>query len=186
MKLAREMRMVLRLERWIRERRKVGWLVATRMTMKGMGIRLPTLANEGEGLGVRGWLGYARVLRGKAEELRSKLHCDLRLQMKKQRAGRGERLTRMMEPASVEGGGREGAALTNARRVRRDGAVDSSVIRVAPGEAGGSPGTRAATSGEEVKTRTLEYLKQWMGWGRSYWFHSSEGRKPDQPAGGVL
>ena len=126
------------------------------------------------------------MLRKKAEELRSELHCDLRRQMKKQRAGRGVRLTRMMEPASVEGGDREGAALTNARRMRRDGAVDSSVIRVAPDEAGGSPGTRAATSGEEVKTSTLEYLKQWMGWGRSYWFHGTEGRKPDQPAGGVL
>ena len=73
-RLAQEMRMLLRLERWIREGRKVGWLVATRMTMKGMNIRLPSLANEGEGLGVRGWLGYARVLRKKAEELRSELH----------------------------------------------------------------------------------------------------------------
>ena len=106
--------------------------------------------------------------------------------MKKQRAGRGVRLTRMMEPASEEGGGREGAALTNALRKRRDGAVDSAVIREEEGEAGGPPRVRAATSGEEVKTSTLEYLKQWMGWGRSFWFHSPDGRTPDQPMGGVL
>ena len=45
---------------------------------------------------------------------------------------------------------------------------------------------RAATSGEEVKTSTLEYLKQWMGWGRSFWFHSPDGVTPDQPMGRVL
>ena len=41
-------------------------------------------------------------------------------------------------------------------------------------------------SGEEVKTSTLEYLKQWMAWGRSFWFHSPDGRTPGQPMGGVL
>ena len=63
----------------------------------------------------------------------------------------------------MEGRGREGAALSNALRKRRDGAVDSAVIRVEAVEADGAPGVRAATSGEEVKTSTLEYLKQWMG-----------------------
>ena len=84
----------------------------------------------------------------------------------------GVRLTRMVEPASEEGGGREGAALSNALRKRRDGAVDSAAIRVVADEAGGSPGLRAATSGEEVKASTLEYLKQWVGWDRSFWFHN--------------
>ena len=41
------------------------------------------------------------------------------------------------EPASEEGGGREGAALTNAQRKSRDGAVDSAVIREEVDEAGG-------------------------------------------------
>ena len=35
----------------------------------------------------------------------------------------------MMEPAAVEGGGREGAAMTNGQRKGRDGAVDSAVIK---------------------------------------------------------
>ena len=83
----------------------MGWLVARRLKVKGMGVQLPCLADEGEGLGVRGWLEYARVLEKRAKVLRSELHCDLRQQMKKQRVGRGVRLTRMMEPASVEGGG---------------------------------------------------------------------------------
>ena len=126
------------------------------------------------------------VLEKRAKGLRSELHTDLRQQMKKQRAGRGVRLTKMMEPASEEGGGREGAALTNAQRKSRDGAVDSAVIREEADEAGGPPNVRAATSGEEVKTSTLEYLKQWMGWGRSFWFHSPDGVTPDQPMGGVL
>ena len=101
--------------------------------------------------------------------------------MKKQRAGRGA-----TESASGEGGGREGAALTNALRRRRDGAVDIAVIREEEGEAREPPRVRAATSGEEVKTRTLEYLKQWMNWGRSFWFHRPDGRTPEQPMGGVL
>ena len=154
--------------------------------MKGMGIQLPCLANEGDGLGWKGWLEYARVLEKRAKELRSKLHGDLRQRMKKQRAGRGMKLTRMMEPSSEDGGGREGAALSNALRKRRDGAVDSAVVREVEDEAGGSPRARAATSGEEVKTGILEYLKQWMGWGRSAWFHSPDGVTPDQPVGGVL
>ena len=83
-------------------------------------------------------------------------------------------------------GGREGAALSNAQRKRRNGAVDSVVIREKAGEAGAPPKVRVATSGEEVKTSTLKYLKQWMGWGRSFWFHSPDGRTPDQPMGGVL
>ena len=94
-----------------------------------MAIQLPCLAIEGEGLGRKGWLEYAGVLEKRAAKLRSKLHGDLRQQLKKQRAGREVKLTRTMEPASEEGGGREGAALANALRKRRDGAVDSAVIR---------------------------------------------------------
>ena len=181
---AQEMRMALRLARNIREGRKVGWLIARRLKMKGMGIQLPCLPYDGEGMGTKGWREYASVLEKRARGLRSGLHCDLRQQMKTQRAGRGVRLTRMMEPASEEGGGREGAALTNAQRKSRDGAVDSAVIREEADEAGGPSKVRAATSGEEVKTSTLEYLKQWMGWGRSFWFHSPDGRTPAEPMGG--
>ena len=94
------------------------------------------------------------------------------------------RLTRMMKPASEEGGGREGAAIAKALRRRRDGAVDSAVIREEEGEAGGPHRVRAATSGEEVKTITLEYLRQWMGWGRSFWFHNPDGKTPEQPMSG--
>ena len=183
---AQEMRMALRLARYIREGRKAGWLITRRLKFKGMGIKLPGLLADGEGLGMRGWREYASRLEEKAKGLRSELHTDLRQQMKEQRAGRGVRLTKMMEPASEEGGGREGAALTNAQRKSRDGAVDSAVIREEADEAGGPPNVRAATSGEEVKTSTLEYLKQWMGWGRSFWFHSPDGVTPDQPMGGVV
>jgi hypothetical protein len=186
MRLAQEMRMALRMAKYIREGRRVVWLVAKRLKTKGMGIQLPCLINEGEGLGKKGWLEYTMVLEKRAQELRSKLHGDLRQRMKKQRAGRGVRLTRMMEPASEDGGDREGAALSNAQRKKRDGAVGSAVIREEAGEAEGPSKVRAATSGEEVKTSTLEYLKQWVGWGRSFWFHSPDGRTPDQPMDGVL
>ena len=127
---------------------------------KGVGIQLPCLASEEEGLGKKGWLEHARVLEKRAHKLRSKLHGELRQRIKKQGAGRGVRLTRMMEPTEEDGGGREGAALSNAQRKRRDGAVDSAVIREEEGETGGPPRVRAATSVEEVKTSTLEHLKQ--------------------------
>ena len=74
----------------------------------------------------------------------------------------------------------------NGLREGRNGAVDSAVIREEGAEAGGPPGARAATSGEEVKSSTLGYLKRWMGWDRSFWFHSPSGVAPDQPMGGVL
>ena len=90
------------------------------------------------------------MLEKKAAKLRSRLHGGLRQQMKKQRAGREAKLTRMMEPASEEGGGRKGAAISNGLRRRRDGAVDSAVIREEASEAGGQPKARAAASGEEV------------------------------------
>ena len=61
--------------------------------------------------------------------------------------------------------------------------MDSAVIREEADVTGGPPKVRAATSGEEVKTSTLEYLKQWMDWGRSFWFHSPDGVTPDQPMG---
>ena len=53
-RLAQEMRMTLRLARDIREGHKVGWLVTRRLKTKGMGIQLPCLSNDGEGLGMRG------------------------------------------------------------------------------------------------------------------------------------
>ena len=57
---AQEMRMALRLARNIREGHKVGWLIARRLKIKGMGIQLPCLPDDGEGMGMRGW----RVLGG--------------------------------------------------------------------------------------------------------------------------
>jgi hypothetical protein len=152
---AQEMRMALRLARNIREGHKVGWLIARRLKIKGMGIQLPSLPSDGEGMGRKGWRVYASVLEKRAKGLRSGLHCDLRQQMKKQRVGRGVRLTRTMEPASEEGVGREGAALTNALRQRRDGAVDSAVIRVVADEAGGSPGCM-----DELLCQQLSELKK--------------------------
>ena len=93
--------------------------------MKGMGIQLPCLANEGGGLGRKGWLEYTRLLEKRAQELRSRLHGDRRQRMKKQTAGSRVRLTRVMEPASEDGGGSEGAAHSNAPdpRKKRDGTV---------------------------------------------------------------
>ena len=70
--------MALRMARSIKEGYKVSWLIARRLEMKGMGIHLPCLANEGEGLGRRDWLEHARVLMKRAEELRSRMHGDLR------------------------------------------------------------------------------------------------------------
>ena len=69
---------------------------------------------------------------------------------------------------------------------KRDGAVDRAAIRVVADTASGSPGVGAATSREEVKASKLDCLKQWMGWGRSFWFHSPAGVTPGQPMGGVL
>ena len=170
--------MALRLARSMREGHKVIWLIASRLKVKGMGIQLPCLINEGEWLGRRGWLEYAGELEKRVAKLRSKLHGDLRQQMKKQRAGREVQLTRMTEPTSVAGGGREGTAQTNELRKRRNVAIDSAVIREEGAEARGPPGARAATSGEEVKSSTLEYLKRWMGWDRSFWFHNPNGVAP--------
>ena len=96
------------------------------------------------------------------------------------------KLTRMTEPSSAEGGDREGAALANGPRKRRDRAVDSAVIREEGAEAGGPHGARPAASGEETKASTLEYLKRWMGWDRSFWFHIPSSVAHDQPMGGVL
>ena len=73
-RMAQEMRMA----RSIREGRKVSWLIARMLKTKGMGIQLLCLANEGEGIGRRDWLEYARVLEKRAEDLRSRLHGDLR------------------------------------------------------------------------------------------------------------
>ena len=55
---------------------------------------------------------YASVLERRAAKLKSRLHGDLRKQMKKQRVGREAKLPRMIEPASKEGGGREGVGIT--------------------------------------------------------------------------
>ena len=45
---------------------------------------------------------------------------------------------------------------------------------------------RAAADGDAVKESTLQYLNQWMGWGRSFWFHNHVGVVPEQAMGGVL
>ena len=52
---AHETRMALRLTRNVREGHKVGWLITRRLKIKGMGIKLPGLPAEGEGLGMKGW-----------------------------------------------------------------------------------------------------------------------------------
>ena len=105
--------------------------------------------------------------------------------MKMNRADRETRLTAMMQPATEEGGGREGVALSNGLRKKRDDAVDSAIIREVDQRTGKTQ-TRAATDGAEVKESTLQYLQQWTGWGRSFWFHSTNGVVPDQAMGGVL
>jgi ribonuclease HI len=184
-KLAQEMRMAVRLAKLIREGTRVNWLIARLAKIKGLGIHMPQLSNGGEGLGRKGWKEYAAVLDQSAVELKRKLHCDLRQKMKKNRAGRETRLTAMMQPATEEGGGREGAALSNGLRKKRDGAVDSAVITEVDQSTGESQ-TRAAADGTEVKESTLQYLKEWMGWGRSFWFHSTDGKVPNQAMGGVL
>ena len=50
----------------------------------------------------------------------------------------------------------------------------------------GKTQTRAVADGVEVKESTLQYIKQRMGWGRSFWFHSPVGVVPEQAMGGVL
>ena len=120
-----------------------------------------------------------------AAKLKKKLHCDLRQKMEKHRAGRETRLTATMQPAAEEGGGREGAALSNGLRKRRDGAVDSAMTRETD-QSTGKTQTRAAADGCEVKESTLQYMKQWMGWGRSFWFHSPVEVVPEQAMGGMM
>ena len=185
-KLAQEMRMAVRLARLIREGSTVGWLVTKLAKIKGLGIHMPQMSNGGEGLDRKGWKEYAAVLDQCVASLKKRLHCDLRQKMKKQRAGRETRLAAMMQPAAEGGGGREGAALSNGLRIKRDGAVDSAVIREEEKGTGKAPSARAAADGEEVRESTLQYLKQWMGWGRSFWFHSPSGVAPEQAMCGVL
>lgn len=67
---------------------------------------------------------------------------------------------------------------------KEDGTVGSAVIREV-NQCTGKTQARVATDGDEVKESTLQYLKQWMGWGRSFWFHSTGGVVPDQVMGGV-
>ena len=81
--------MARRMTKNIREGHKVGLLIARRLTIKGTGIQLPCLPNDGEGLGMKDWREYASVLEKRATGLRSKPHGDLRQQMTKQRVGRG-------------------------------------------------------------------------------------------------
>ena len=128
-KLAQEMRMAVRLARLIREGTRVNWLITRLAKIKELGIHMPHLNNGGEGLGRKGWKDYATVLDQCAVKLKRKLHCDLRQKMKKNRAGKETRLTAMVQPATEGGGGREGAALSNGLRKKRDDAVDSAVIR---------------------------------------------------------
>ena len=80
--------------------------------------------------------------------MKLQLHGDLRKKMKKlkQRAGRGAKLTKVMEPAAVDGGGRERATITNGLRVAgrwREGAVDSAVVK----EGAPAVGTGASIQG---------------------------------------
>ena len=73
-------------------------------------MKLPGSPADGEGLGVKGWREYANVLKKRATRLRSELDCDPGQRMKKQRLGRGVRLTRMTEPASQDTGVEDGGA----------------------------------------------------------------------------
>ena len=141
----------------------MNWLASRLAKIKGLGIHMPHLSNGGEGLGRKGWKEYAAMLDQCAAKLKKKLHCDLRQKMKKHRAGREARLTAMMQPATEEGGGREGATLSNGLKKNRDGAVDSAVIRETD-QSTGKTQARAAADGDEVEESTLQYLKQWMGW----------------------
>ena len=166
-RIAQEMRLAERLARYVREDRRVGWLVERRRKIKALGIHLPHLAAEGEGLGQKGWNSYAEQLEKRAEKLRRKLHGDLRKQMKNQRAGREVKLANMMQ---ADGGGREGAAIANAMRRRRDGAVDIAVIReeeqdiqqegVEGCEVKSKMKVRAARSGKEVRESTQQFMKK--------------------------
>ena len=101
-----------------------------------------------------------------ADELQRAV-SDLRQKTKKHMAGRETKLTTMMQPTTEGGGGREGAALTNGLRKKRDGDVDSAMIRKAD-QSIGKTQTRAAADGVEIKESTLQYLKQWRGWRRSF------------------
>ena len=49
---AQEMRMALRLAMNIMEDHKAGWLIARRLKIKGIGIKLPGLPGDGEGLDI--------------------------------------------------------------------------------------------------------------------------------------
>ena len=45
---------------------------------------------------------------------------------------------------------------------------------------------RAAEDGEEVKESTLEFMKRWMGWRKSFWFHNLKRVAPKMALGGLL
>ena len=99
--------------------------------------------------------------------------------MKKNIAGRETRLTVVIQPATEEGGGRGGGS------TKQWAQKEEGVIRETD-QSTGKTQARAAADEDEVKESTLQYLKQWMGWGRSFWFHSSDGVAPDQATGWVL
>ena len=65
--------------------------------------------------------------------------------------------------------------------------MDSAVTRETD-QSTGKTHARAATGGDEVimKESTLQYLEQWMGWGRSFWFHSPVGAVTEQAVGVVM
>ena len=107
----------------------MNWLVTRLTKIKGLGIHMHHLDRGGKGLGRKDWKDHATVLDRCAVKLNRKLHCDLRQKMKKNRACRETRLTAIMQPATLEGGGREGAAPSNGLGMKRGGAVDSEVIR---------------------------------------------------------
>ena len=71
------------------------WLVEKLAKIKGLGIHvhMPQLGNGGGGLGRKDWKEHATILDQCAAKLKKKLHCDLRKEMKEQRAGRETRLS---------------------------------------------------------------------------------------------
>ena len=94
-RLAQEMRMAGRMAKSIREGWKVRQLmIGRREEIKGLGIELPYLADGGGGLGRKGWLGYAGLLEQRVRTLKSKMHGDLREEMKTQKVGREAKLTK--------------------------------------------------------------------------------------------
>ena len=97
----------------------VDWLVTKLAKIKGLGIHMHQLSHGGGGLGRKGWKEYVAVFDQCAARLKKQLHCDLREEMNAQRAGKGTRLTTMMQPTTEGGGDREGATMSNRPKKKR-------------------------------------------------------------------